>query len=80
MNDSFTADITAKARWARGHSAGYPKPAWWTGEKLIVALVLKNRANLHAVSYTEHEARQRLSGDLLGADVNQWLADIRVAL
>jgi hypothetical protein len=80
VTDAFTTDITARARWARAHNDDYPKPAWSTGEKLAVALVLGNDAYLDAVGYTRQEAAQRLSGDLLGADVNDWLARIRSAL
>lgn len=40
MNDHFAQDILARSRWAFDHNAGHPKPAWSTGEKLAVALVL----------------------------------------
>jgi hypothetical protein len=78
--DSFAADITARARWARDHNDGRPNLAWSTGEKLAVALVLHNQAYLRAADYTEQEARQRLSGDIMGADIDAWLASVRAAL
>ena len=48
--DSFAADIAARARWARDHNDGQPNPAWSTGEKLTVALVLRNQAYLRAAT------------------------------
>lgn len=80
MPDDFTTDITARARWARNHNGGEPKAAWSAGEKLAVALVLGNSGYLDAAGYTRREARSRLSGDLYGADVDTWLADVRAAL
>ena len=80
MPDGFTEDITARARWARDRNQGYPKPAWSTGEQLAVALVLGNQDFLDAAGYTAREASQRLAGDLAGADVTEWLDDVRAAL
>jgi hypothetical protein len=80
MTNSFTADITARARWARDRNDGHPKPAWSTGEKLAVALILNNRAYLNAAGYTPQEAVQRLSRDRLGADVGAWLAAVCATL
>jgi hypothetical protein len=80
MLESFTGDMIRRARWARDHNDGYPNLAWSTGEKLAVALILGNQAYLRAADYTEQEARQRLSGDLMGADVAVWLASVQGAL
>jgi hypothetical protein len=80
MPESFTSDMIRRARWARDHNNGRPNPAWSTGEKLAVALILGDQAYLRAADYTRQEALQRLSADLLGADPETWLADARAAL
>jgi hypothetical protein len=80
MPESFTGDMIGRARWSRDHENGHPNPAWSTGEKLAVALILGNQAYLRAADYTEQEALQRLSGDLLGSDVDVWLASVQGAL
>jgi hypothetical protein len=80
MTDSFAQDITARARWARDHNGGEPKAAWSTGEKLAVALVLRNSAYLDAAGYTTREAASRLSGDLMGGDAEAWLREVRADL
>jgi hypothetical protein len=80
MPESFTDDMIRRARWARDHNNGHPNPAWSTGEKLIIALILGNEAYLHVADYTKPEALQRLSGDLFGSDPEAWLADVRATL
>jgi hypothetical protein len=76
----FAADIGARARWALAHNHGEPQAAWSTGEKLAVALVLRNRPYLDSAGYTPQEAASRLAGDLMGADVCEWLNDVRATL
>jgi predicted nucleic acid-binding Zn ribbon protein len=80
----FAADITARARWAQARNNGHPEPAWSTGERLIVALVLGNQATLDSEGYTRQQALQRLSGDLAfygcTADAEIWITGIRAAL
>src|SRR5215831_16088862 len=80
----FAEDITRRARWARDHNDGRPEPAWSTGERLVVALVLGDQATLDAEGYTRQEAAQRLAGDLAfygyPADAGTWLTQIRTAL
>lgn len=80
----FTADITRRARWARDHNSGRPEPAWSTGERLAVALILGDQATLDAEGYTPQEAAQRLAGDLTffgyPADVDAWLKRVRTDL
>jgi hypothetical protein len=85
MSDSgFAADITARARWARAHNNGHPEPAWSTGERLAVALVLGDQETLDGEGYTRQEAVQRLSGDIgfygYTADVEAWITGIRSVL
>lgn len=80
----LTRDITRRARWARDHNDGRPEPAWSTGERLAVALILDDQATLDADGYTQQEAAQRLAGDLAfygyPGDVGTWLMEIRAAL
>jgi Family of unknown function (DUF6225) len=82
--DDFANDITEKARWARDRFNGHPAPAWSTGERLAVALVLDNDAALIAEGYTRQEAAKRISGDLsfygYTADVGTWLSQIKATL
>lgn len=80
----FAADITRRSIWAINNNEGRPYPAWSTGERLIVALVLGDAATLEAERYTRQEALQRLGGDLAyygyGGDPETWIAGIRAAL
>jgi hypothetical protein len=80
-SSDFASDITRRAQWARDHNDGKPEPAWSTGERLAVALVLGDQATLDAEDYTRKEAEQRLAGDLAfygyTADAGTWLAEIR---
>jgi hypothetical protein len=80
----FAADITRRARWGRDHNDGRPEPAWSTGERLAVALVLGDQATLDAEGYTTLDAARRLAGDIsfygYTAPVGTWLTQIRAAL
>ena len=81
MND-FAQDIAAKARWAIVHNDGQPKPAWSTGERLAVALVVGYPDVLEAEGATREEALSRLAGDIYGsvADAETWIQDVKDAL
>jgi hypothetical protein len=80
----FAEDITRRARWARDSNDGHPEPAWSTGERLIVALVLGDQATLDAEGYTVRDAANRLAGDLTyygyTAGPGAWLEGIRATL
>jgi hypothetical protein len=80
----FTADITRRARWAQDHNDGRPEPAWSTGERLAVALVLRDKVTVAAEGYTRQDAARRLAADLgyygYGTDVDTWLRQIRAAI
>ena len=80
----FASDITWRAQWALDHNDGRPEPAWSTGERLTVALVLRDKATLEAEGYTRQDAARRLAGDLsyygYGADADAWLREIRAAI
>lgn len=83
MADTFAEDITGRCRWALAHNDGTPNPAWSTGERLYVALILRDRAYLEAEEYSVAEVVSRLAGDLgtvPGDEVADWIRDIRVAL
>lgn len=73
----YTIGMVNRARIARDCNGGEPEPVWSTGERLIVGLILRNRAVLDAEGYTEDEAKGRLGGDLYfagyPADVDTWL-------
>src|SRR5258708_3031998 len=80
----FAADITARARWARAHNNGHPEPAWSTGERLAVRVVLGDQATLDGKGYTRQEAVQRLSGEIAfygyTTGVEAWITGVRAAL
>ena len=80
----FASDITWRAQWALDHNDGRPEPVWSTGERLAVALVLRDKATLAAEGYTRQDAVRRLAGDLgyfgYGADADAWLREIRAAI
>jgi hypothetical protein len=80
----FAAGITACARFARDHNDGRPMPAWSTGERLIVALILGDQATLDSEGYTRQEALQRLAGDLAyhgdTTDAGTWITRIQAEL
>lgn len=80
----FAGDITRRARRVRDHNRGRPEPAWSTGERIAVALVLNDQETLNTEGYTRDQAAQRLAGDLASygytADTSKWLAQVRAAL
>jgi hypothetical protein len=76
----FAEDIIRRARWALAYNDGTPNPAWSTGERLAVALVLVDDAYLAAEGYTKAQALTRLAGDIGGTNVGAWLAHVRGAL
>lgn len=78
MPDPFTDDMIAHAGSAHDHG-GRPKPTWSVDEKLAIALVLDNQAHLRSADYTVAEARQRPADDLMGRNVDAWLANVRSA-
>lgn len=80
--DPFAADVLARCRWALKHNDGHPSRAWSTGEQLAVALVLRDRQHLTAMDYTPQDAAERVAGGMWSppADMNRWLAAIRIAL
>ena len=80
--DDVAKDIAAKARWAIIHNDGWPKPAWSTGERLAVALVLDDPAALEAEDFTRDQALQRLAGDIGGsiADAEAWIEQVQATL
>jgi hypothetical protein len=83
MPDDFAGDITRRCRWARKHNDGIPNPAWSTGERLFVALVLGDEQYLAGEEWTVAETMRRLAGELGAesyAEVDDWLAEVRGAL
>lgn len=80
--DDFAEDIAARARWATAHNGGKPKPAWSTGERLAVALVLDDVTTIEAEGFTVEQALRRLAGDIGGstADAEAWIAEVQGAL
>jgi hypothetical protein len=77
MGTDFAEDITRRCRWAIAHNGGQPNPAWSTGERLAVALVLCDDAYLAAEGWTKAQALQRLAGDIGSGNVGAWLAYVR---
>ena len=77
--DDFTADLERRCRWALTHNNGHPNGAWSTGERLAVALVLRDREHLAAMDYTVREAAQRVAGGMADPpqDFAGWLAALR---
>ena len=73
----FAEDIARRARWAIDYNGHRPNPAWSTGEKLAVALVLGDDAYLAAEGYTKTQALTRLAGDIGDTNVGAWLAYVR---
>jgi hypothetical protein len=80
--DRFATDVLHRCRWALAHTDGHPLGAWSTGEQLAVALVLRDRQHLAAMDYTPQQAAERVAGGMWNppADMNEWLAAIRIAL
>jgi hypothetical protein len=73
--DRFADDITTRARLALKYNDGIPEPAWSTGERLVVALVLGRTDLINVMGYDRDEALERLAGDLYGsvADAEAWV-------
>ena len=83
MAADFADDITRRCRWALEHNDGTPNPAWSTGERLFVALVLRDHQYLGAEGYTVAQVVSRLAGDLgvtFADEVAVWVQGIRDAL
>jgi hypothetical protein len=83
MTTDFAEDIIRRARWAVDHNGHQPNPAWSTGERLFVALVLRDEQYLAAEEWTAAEVMRRLAGELGAgsyAEVDDWLAHVRGAL
>jgi hypothetical protein len=80
MAIDFAEDITRRCRWALAYNDGTPDPAWSTGERLIVALVLTDDAYIAAEGYTKAGVLSRLAGDIGGSNPGAWLAYVRGAL
>jgi hypothetical protein len=74
-------DLVARCRHTRQYDNDRPSGAWSTGERLFVALVLKNRDVLDEMGYTPQEAAQRLFGEPWSPDRPEdfvaWLNTIR---
>jgi hypothetical protein len=79
LAQSFAADITGRARWAIVHNDGRPNPAWSTGERLIVALVIDDPDTLTEEDYTRHQVLERLAGDIGGtvAEAEAWIEEVQ---
>lgn len=77
--DEFATSTARRARWVK--QEGYYQ-AWSMGEKLAVALVLRDKALLKQMDYTAQEAAQRVYGGMVNppGDFNAWLKSIREAL
>lgn len=75
------ADLIARCLHTRRRDNDRPNGAWSTGERLAVALVLRNKAVLTEMGYTVQEAAQRLFGDPCSPDRPEdfapWLNAIR---
>lgn len=56
-------DLIARCLHTRRRTKDRPSGAWSTGERLAVALVLKNKTVLDEMGYTVQEAAQRLFGE-----------------
>ena len=80
--DDFAADILRRCQSALAHHGGHPNPAWSTGERLAVALVLGDRDHLDEMDYTVEEAMVRVHGGMWNppGDMGAWLAAIRPRL
>ncbi len=76
----FAEDIARRARWARDRNGGCPHPAWSTGERLAVALVLGDDAYIAAEGYTRIQALTRLAGDIGDTNVGAWIRAVREGL
>lgn len=75
----LTDDTVSRCRHAR--TTGAISAAWSTGEQLLVALVLNDRAHLAALEYTPQQAHQRvydgLSVPMTPEQYAAWVDDVR---
>jgi len=82
--DDFTKSITWRSRWARDHNGGRPDPAWSTGERLAVALVLGDQGEFAAEDCTWEDAARRIEAEIIfdgwHDSIFGWLDQIRAAL
>lgn len=74
--DHYTRGMLNLARIARREGIS---GAWSTGEQLIVALILDDRAFLAEEDWTAEQVMSRLAGDLGGDldDAHEWLTTAR---
>lgn len=80
--DSFGADICRRARIARRRYGGHPNGAWSTGERLAVALVLRDYGHMREMGYSEDEAAERVLGGMPmpPEGIGVWLDRIRAEM
>nr|CEL19691.1 hypothetical protein [Kibdelosporangium sp. MJ126-NF4]CTQ96916.1 hypothetical protein [Kibdelosporangium sp. MJ126-NF4] len=80
--DEFARDILGRCRIAIRDYGGRVNPAWSTGEKLAVALVLRDKATVDEMGYSVREAAERVAGGMWSPprDMKAWLDTIRVRL
>ncbi len=80
--DDFTQALVGMCRSALRNHGGHPYGGWSSGEKLGVALVLRDREYLEREGMTPTQAARRVLGGMLmpPPDVNVWLATIRKAI
>lgn len=62
----YEADLTNRVRLSIEHNDSVPYGAWSTGERLAVALVLRDREYLSAEGETESSVLSRIGGDIRG--------------
>ncbi|WP_146134740.1 hypothetical protein [Actinopolyspora mortivallis] len=76
------SEIVERCRWAVAHNHGHPSATWSTGEQLVVALILHDRAHLNTMHYTFDQAAEHLCESMRFSwnELASWLADIRAAL
>lgn len=74
-------DLINRCRHARKHCDDRPPGAWSTGERLAVAVVLKNKQVLEEMGYTTQQAANRMFGESYSPDTpeefGRWLDGIR---
>jgi hypothetical protein len=76
--------LLERCRWARTRNGGQPSGAWSKGEKLAVALVLRDNTTLGALDYSAQEAAHRLAAEAWTPDTGEefvrWLDALRVEM
>lgn len=80
--DDFAVDTLRRCRSAIRNHDGRANPAWSTGEKLAVALVLGDQETLDEMEYSRREAIDRVCGGMWNPPSNfaAWAATIRTKL